>query len=299
MFGDFDDNIVDLDTGFKSGAIGVDAGDDNTSADGELERICTGLGEGFDAHADFSPSDLAVLGKLRCDPVDSSAGDSEPDSLEATAGGHDGGVDPDQFAVEIDQCASGVARIDRGICLQELAFDESIERAAFGTDDADADRLFEGEGAADGDDPITDLKSIGAAERNTWQRRIGLDPKDGDITAGVADRIDTWEFATVRQSNPDRLRILDDMVIGNAESVRFEDHSGTDVEVFGGVAVEQVEFVQGRIDIGSFCEDGYDGGHRFVRSVLKSDSQRFRLILGEQSELVIVGLKGGTSPHER
>ena len=42
------------------------------------------------------------------------------------------------------------------------------------------------------------------------------------------------------------------MVVGHAQAVFFEDHARADVEVSGAVAIEQVEFIESRVDIGAF-----------------------------------------------
>ena len=83
--------------------------------------------------------------------------------------------------IEIDHCAAGVSGVDRRVGLEQLAFDESAKGSTFGADDSDADGLFEGKGATDSEDPVTDLEAVGVSQFDVGQGCIRGDFKDSDI----------------------------------------------------------------------------------------------------------------------
>src|SRR5438045_7346950 len=80
-------------------------------------------------------------------------GNGEADTRGRTSGCVDGRVDPDDFAVGIDERAAGISAIDGGVGLNGLIDESSLtglhgapERA----DDAGGERALETEGIADG-----------------------------------------------------------------------------------------------------------------------------------------------------
>ena len=98
-------------------------------------------------------------------------------------GGGDGGVDADHLALGVDQRAAGVARVDRGVGLQQagdradaawlrvlLLLAAGLDGAVLGADDARGDRALQAERAADGEHRVADLHRVAVAERG---RRSG------------------------------------------------------------------------------------------------------------------------------
>ena len=68
---------------------------------------------------------------------------------------------PMTSTIQIDERAAGVAGIDGGVGLDEgLELASGDDVAALGADDSGGDGGLEAEGAADGEDPVTDLHAV-------------------------------------------------------------------------------------------------------------------------------------------
>jgi len=80
-------------------------------------------------------------------------GDGETDARGCAGGRVDSGVDADDFAVGIDERASGISAIDGGVGLNGLIDESSLtglHGAADGADNARGESALETEGIADG-----------------------------------------------------------------------------------------------------------------------------------------------------
>ena len=87
------------------------------------------------------------------------AGDREPDALVAAALGEDRGVDADQLGAAVNQCATGVAGVDRRIGLDEVFVQRDAHvRAAERAHDAERHRLAQRKRTAHGHHPFGDLQ---------------------------------------------------------------------------------------------------------------------------------------------
>src|SRR5205823_265627 len=83
----------------------------------------------------------------------------EADTLKAAAAAQDGGIDPDQAPLDIDQRTAGVAHIDRGIGLDEVFVSVNAKAAAAnGADDAGRDGATDVERITDGHHCIADFE---------------------------------------------------------------------------------------------------------------------------------------------
>ena len=101
-----------------------------------------------------------MLDQLVGDRLGKIAGNRKADAHVTAAAAENGGVDTHHLAVQIDQRATGVTRIDRGIGLDEvLVVIDTDAGAAFGTDYTDGQRVTQTEGIADGHYPFTDLQT--------------------------------------------------------------------------------------------------------------------------------------------
>ena len=153
------DHVPRLDPAACGRRAGLDAGDDSAAV--------ADLLDGRKGHAE-----QGVLGHLagaqlvdhRLRRID---GDGEADVLGLPG---DRGVDADDVALEVEQRAAGVARVDRGVGLQEVGEVLAVglgEAAVLGRHDAGRHRRPAGEveGVADGDDLVAHLEGIGVAQR--------------------------------------------------------------------------------------------------------------------------------------
>src|SRR5258708_37858233 len=92
---------------------------------------------------DETAPDASLLDEPRRDPPGGVAGDGETDALGRP---DDGGVHPDDAAVRVDQRTTGIARIERGIGLDDVVDQTTrgaAERTPQSTDNARRDRLLE------------------------------------------------------------------------------------------------------------------------------------------------------------
>ncbi|KAG1266985.1 hypothetical protein G6F66_014079 [Rhizopus arrhizus] len=94
-----------------------------------------------------------------------------------------GGIDADQLALQVDQRATGIARVDRRIGLDEVLAAQAADAAAtHGRDDAGGDRLAEAERIADGHHEVAHPQLVAVAEldvgqvlrRDADQRDVGI-----------------------------------------------------------------------------------------------------------------------------
>src|SRR5581483_11296071 len=107
--------------------------------------------------------------------------------------GH-GGVDPDDLALGVEQRAAGVARVDGGVGLEDMAQGLGVatralvpgrDRPVEGRDDALGDRraAVEGEGVADGHDGVPHDEGVRAADLDRRQA-AGVHLEDREVGGG-------------------------------------------------------------------------------------------------------------------
>jgi hypothetical protein len=96
-----------------------------------------------------------------------------------------GGVDADQLAVEVDQRAAGIARVDAGIGLDEVlvAGTRQVVAADRG-DDARGHRLAHAERIADRDHEVADLQQVAVRQRDRGEV-LRRDAHQGDVGVRV------------------------------------------------------------------------------------------------------------------
>ena len=84
------------------------------------ERLGKSGRDVLDANAEISANDLACLHEAVSDLRNDVGGHSEAHALEAAAAAENRGVDANQSAIDVDERATGVAGIDRGVGLDEV-----------------------------------------------------------------------------------------------------------------------------------------------------------------------------------
>src|ERR1700730_3899746 len=166
----------------------------------------------LDRHPDAATLDLTVLDQLVHDLASHIDRDGKADTNITATRCHYRRIDADDPSLQIDQRASRIARIDRGVGLDEIliAFDAGAapERA----DDPRGHGLAEAERIADREDKIADLQAIGVADRNSGQTTAG-DLQQGNVGIGIAADQFRFEMAIVLGRDLDAVRVLDDVGI--------------------------------------------------------------------------------------
>ncbi len=154
-------------------------------------------------------------------------GNGEADAVRAAAAREDGRVDADQLAIHVHQRTAGIARIDRGIGLDE---DAEITRrdlvAGKRGNNAARDRLADAEGIADSKDEITDFDLVGIGKRQNREMFLRLDAQDREIDGRILQDDLAGKFPTIGECNLDVIGIFDDVVVGDDEAILRKDHAG-------------------------------------------------------------------------
>ena len=172
--------------------------------------------------AESGTCDLAVTNQARHDAVDFIDGDRKADAGRRARRAVDGGVDADQAAGGIQQRATGITGVDRGIGLDHAAdgalvdgLDFTVERA----DDAHRQRLIKTEGIADGVDALADHQIAAAADGDgpEFFARC-VDTQHGEIAVGKRTDEFGVPFALVGERDARHARPLYDVKVGHDES---------------------------------------------------------------------------------
>ena len=137
----------------------------------------------------------------------------------------DCGIDADEIAVEIDERAAGIARIDRRIRLdEELIVGDADLGARQRRDDAARHRLPDAERIADGEHQIADFEIVGIAHRERRQvLLVRIDLEHGEIGALVGEQQLGFEFAPVGEHDADIAAAQDHVIVGDDETLAVDD----------------------------------------------------------------------------
>src|SRR5262245_46295814 len=97
---------------------------------------------------------MSLLLELRSDLFGHVDRDRESDSLSRS---DDRRVDTHDLAFCVDERATAVARVDRGIGLNEIVIGSGTNHSSLGADNTGGHSLFQSKWTADGNDPTTHL----------------------------------------------------------------------------------------------------------------------------------------------
>src|SRR5262249_52401031 len=98
-----------------------------------------------DPHGDLDPADPAEPDQVVGDPPRPARENGEADPLIAAAQRLDRGVDADDPALEVDERAAGVARVDGGVGLDQVLVGRQAETAPLAADDPRGHRARQAE----------------------------------------------------------------------------------------------------------------------------------------------------------
>ena len=136
LSGELDDHVASLQADLGRRAVGSHLGHQHSFPRLQTELPGQVIGERLNHDAQTSAMHRAATGQLRGNPFRLVDGDGKSDPFVAAAAGRDGRIDPDHFAIQVHQGATAVARVNRGIRLNEVLSLGDAEPAAFGADDA-------------------------------------------------------------------------------------------------------------------------------------------------------------------
>ena len=236
--------------------------------------------------------DLAALDELVAHAHGGVDRYGEPDAAVGAAVGVDRGVDADEPAARVDECATRVAGVDGRVGLDDVdervgvpGIGEVRQRTAQRGDDTRGDGVLEAVGGPDRDDGLTHEEVTGVAEVDGRDRGVHLDYRD--VGLGVA----THELGRVALpggvSHGDLVGFLDDMVVRedvgtaagrglvrHAGAVALHGHAGV---VFGQGRVTRGGRAAGHVDVDDGGHAGRRGGDRRIRGSGGHDGDLGRL----------------------
>src|SRR5207302_5981035 len=183
-------------------------------------------GDAVYAHAELAALDRAELDQLLHDAASHVHRDREADADVAAGAREYRGVDPDQLAAQVHQRAAGVARIDRGVGLNEVLEAVGVDpRARQAADDPRGHGVLQTEGIADRHHEVADLGLGGVAERDLRQA-LGLDLENRDVGVRVAPDHFGLEITPVLERHGDLVGILHDVRIReDVTGLGVDDHA--------------------------------------------------------------------------
>ena len=174
--------------------------------------------------ADVAAADAAVANEARCDEARRVARNREAQSLRRKDGRR---VDADHLAARRHERSARVARIQRGVGLDDVVHQASrlpAQRSAERADHAGGNGMMKPVRVADGDRNLPDPDGTRVAERRERQRR-SVDADNGEI--GVRILADEIRLRRAAVGHDDRQRggRLHDMAVGEDQAVGCKQHA--------------------------------------------------------------------------
>ena len=152
---------------------------------------------------------------------------------------------PTTSPASVDQRATRVARVDRGVGLDDVVdrlgvrrLDAALERAH----DPGGDGARVAERIAERDHGVADADAVGVPERERLERtRFGADLQHRDIRRRIGPDDSRTKAVVVREADPDRGRVMDDVVVGQDVAVLREHEARAERLLLGQEPVRRPE----------------------------------------------------------
>ena len=199
------------------------------------------------------------VGEFEAEPlfVDDVGGQPAVEEVAGATDGHgeadvlgvliDGDVESDHLAVNVEEGPSGVAGIDGGIGLEDVAVEDLAVVAGFavfGGKNPDGDGVGEAEGIAEDDHGFAEVKVVVGGEGNGGEGVGAVDFNEGEVVDFVAGEYGAFVDGFVGEHDADAGGALDDMEVGEDVAVGMDDDAGAegvlDLIAGGGWGTEEV-----------------------------------------------------------
>src|ERR1700733_1832462 len=192
----------------------------------ESERDAAWNRERCSADPDIGSPHAPVPGDLTGDETRGVRSHGKADALRA----HDHrSVDADHFARRGHQRAARIAGIEGSVGLHHILDHPAgarLQRASERRDDACGDRRVEAKRIADGDCDLAALELGAVAKLCGRQRDVSFDPEQRKIRVGIVAEHARLKVTAFERDEIDRPRALDDMAVGERETVGGNDDAG-------------------------------------------------------------------------
>eukprot|EP01022_Parablepharisma_sp_SALTPOND_P017632 TRINITY_DN2854_c0_g1_i1.p1 TRINITY_DN2854_c0_g1~~TRINITY_DN2854_c0_g1_i1.p1 ORF type:complete len:786 (-),score=227.08 TRINITY_DN2854_c0_g1_i1:181-2538(-) len=195
----------------------------------QAELLGQFLGHRLDGNPQPAADDPAGGPELGHDLLGGVDRDGEADALSL---GHDGGVDAHHLALEVDQGAAGVARVDAGIGLQEVVIGTGADDAALGADDARGHGVLQAEGVAHGQNPVAHPELVAVAQGQEGQLVLGVYFNKGQVGLGVAAYNLGRKLIAALEAHQDLVGLGHHVVVGDHIALGVHDDAGAQSALF-------------------------------------------------------------------
>src|SRR3989454_2134433 len=236
------EDVTSLDPGLCGRAVGHDVAHEHAHRvlDAELARQ---LGrQRLDLDTEPAAGHAPLVEQLGVNLARHVRRDGEAD---ARAARDDRRVDADDLALHVHQRSAGVARVDRGVGLDEVVERPLADLARLGADDPRGHRRLEAERRPDGEDPIADLGTVGVAELRGAERGLAvIEPEHGEVGLLVHAEDLRLVLTAVERDHLDVGRALNDVGVGEGDPLRVHDDAGAEAplrDALGQLAEEAAE----------------------------------------------------------
>ena len=172
------DHVAVLNSRGCCGTFLFDIANQRAALVGKFKLLCQFGGDRLNHDAEITAHDAAFLDDSVHDDASHIDGHSEADPHIPAGAANDGGVHADEPAFDIDQCASGITRVDGGVGLNEIfVIDDAESAAANGANDAHRNGLSHAKRIADGEDNVAHLQ-VGAVGDGHGSEVLRVDFED-------------------------------------------------------------------------------------------------------------------------
>src|SRR6516165_4775410 len=225
---ELDDDVAGLDAGRLGRTLVVDAGDQRAASRLDVEAFGDLVGDLLNPYAEPAAAQFAELPEL----IDHAGHDpgrhGKADTDRAAGRRDDQRVDADDFAIEIEQRATGIAPVDRRVGLDEVVVRPGGDVAVARRDDAGRHRAAQAERIADGDHPFAEPQLVGIAEFHRHQRFRRLEFQHREVGLLVdADDLRP-DLAAVVEDDVDLVGVRNHVIVGHDDARGVDDEAGAE-----------------------------------------------------------------------
>src|SRR5258706_4706514 len=142
----------------------------------------------LEPQANPTPASFSVALELIDDPARGVRRNSKAKADAAARRRENRRIDADDLPCRIEERATGVSPVDRGVGLQEIVVGAGVDVAAAAGQDSSCDRAIKAERITDRQNPVADARARRVTKRHSRKRLRGLgrDFEKGDVGFGIA-----------------------------------------------------------------------------------------------------------------
>ena len=231
-----DDDVACQQTGLACRSIVDNIGNQCAAGAGKSQRFSNVRRDAFKGGADIGAfKHLATVFGGLDHGADKACRNGKADAVRSAGSAENSGVDAHQATVHVDQCATGIARIDCRVRLnKEAEIGNADTIAGNSRDNAAGYGLADSKRIADGKREITNLDGIGVAKLDDRERAFPINFQNSEIETLILEQNPALKLAAVGKGYTDIIRPLDNVIVGNDDAVALHHHTGAQRRLFLG-----------------------------------------------------------------